>query len=209
MWAKQLNAQNAQNLLSISSNSTIKDWYNFMRDTCTSWIQTNRERLDGVGDIVEIDECKIGRKRKYGRGDIRGMDQWVFGMVERRRGIASVIAVDDRKAETLLPIIQEHVVPGTTIHSDEWAAYNRMHALGYHHRTVNHSQEFVAEDGTNTNTIEGLWGNLRCEQRIRRGTSKPLIQSRLDEFCMRTYVRKNNIDMFELTILHIANMYPQ
>lgn len=31
--------------------------------------------------------------------------------------------VDDRSANTLLPIIQNHVLPGTLIRSDQWAAY--------------------------------------------------------------------------------------
>ena len=64
--------------------------------------------------------------------------------------------VESRDANTLLNIIYNHVLPGTTIFSDCWAAYNRIIDLDrdYNHRTVNHSLTFVAPDGTHTNSIE-------------------------------------------------------
>jgi hypothetical protein len=53
--------------------------------------------------------------------------------------------VSDRKASTLLPIIQRYIQPGTEIHSDCWAAYNGISSLpeGYTHLTVNHRTNFV------------------------------------------------------------------
>ena len=53
--------------------------------------------------------------------------------------------VNKRDAAALLPIIQAHVAPGTTIHSDEWAAYRRISALPgiAGHSTVNHSLNFI------------------------------------------------------------------
>ena len=34
-----------------------------------------------------------------------------------------------RDAATLLPIIQQHLHPGSAVHSDEWAAYNQVQHL--------------------------------------------------------------------------------
>ena len=179
----------------------------FLWDICSEFIANLILQFGGVGDTVEIDECTIGRKRKYGREDIRGLDQWVFGMDERRRGFAIVKAVENRTAATLLLIIYEHVQPGTTIHNDQWAAYNTLPRNGYHHRTVSHSEEFVAEDYTHTNRIVGLWSNLREEQRIRRGTNLALLQSHFDEFFMLTIARTNKMDMFELILQEISRKY--
>ena len=54
-----------------------------------------------------------------------------------------MFVVDKRNAETLIPIIQRHVLPGTEIASDEWRAYSKLRELGYIHYTVNHSKNFV------------------------------------------------------------------
>ena len=37
--------------------------------------------------------------------------------------------VPQRDATTLLPVIQQHVFPGTTIWSDQWATYNNVGSL--------------------------------------------------------------------------------
>ena len=39
--------------------------------------------------------------------------------------------VTTRDANTLLPIIQAHIAPGTIVHSDEWRAYRRVSTLPY------------------------------------------------------------------------------
>jgi len=68
--------------------------------------------------------------------------------------------VDQRDAATLLPIISDHIKPGTIIWSDGWAAYNGIAALPgvASHETVNHSRHFVnPRSGVNTNTIESYW----------------------------------------------------
>ena len=48
-----------------------------------------------------------------------------------------------------------HVLPGTTVISDCWKAYDCLSEEGYHHLSVNHSLNFVDPDtGAHTNTIE-------------------------------------------------------
>ena len=47
---------------------------------------------------------------------------WVFGMVDVTHipAIGYMEIVDQRDAATLLPIIQQHINPGTTVWSDMW-----------------------------------------------------------------------------------------
>ena len=47
---------------------------------------------------------------------------WVFGGVCRETHERFVFQVPQRDAATLLPIIQQMILPGSTIHSDGWAA---------------------------------------------------------------------------------------
>ena len=67
--------------------------------------------------------------------------------------------VSDGTATTLLLIIQQHVLPGTTIHSDEWSAYRRVCSLPNvsQYQTVNHSVNFVAPNGVHTQNVESYW----------------------------------------------------
>ncbi len=85
---------------------------------------TNEVSYSGVGTIVEIDESLFG-KQKFGRGELHD-GQWVFGGVQRGTGECFLVSVERRDAETLVPLIVKHVVPGTTIYSDKWKAYSRL-----------------------------------------------------------------------------------
>ncbi len=50
-------------------------------------------------------------------------------MTERGSNKIVVIPVDDRRAETLIPLIEEWVEDGTFIMSDMWAAYGGIVAI--------------------------------------------------------------------------------
>ena len=153
------------------SSATVVDWKNFLRDVCIEELIANPEPLGGPGKIVEIDGSKFG-KRKYNRGKLL-TGQWVFGISERESNKVVMFTVPDRSTATLLPIIQQFVLPGTRILSDEWAAYFILQTQGYDHGTVNHSEYFVDPiTQVHTNTVEGSWGVVK--KRMRRGqTTNP------------------------------------
>ena len=109
--------------------------------------------------MVKIDESCFG-KQKYNRGRILREQQWVFGGIDIQTKKCFMVEVDQRNTQTLLPIIQQYILPGkhssfqiiswihrtlgTTIHSDEWRAYRTLgNELLYTHSTVNHSLFFV------------------------------------------------------------------
>jgi len=80
--------------------------------------------------------------------------------------------------------IQQHILPGTTVWSDQWAAYRQLTAVtGLPHATVNHSLNFVDPGtGVNTNAIENLWKCAKDKFEHMHGTSDAHISSYLAEY---------------------------
>ena len=67
---------------------------------------------------------------KYNRGKkVDGV--WVFGGVERGTGKCFLVVVENRTADTLLQVIRDWILPGTTIISDCWKAYDKIEYVLY------------------------------------------------------------------------------
>ena len=60
--------------------------------------------------VFEIDESLFTH--------IDGSQVWVFGIITRVTREARCWVVRDRSADTLLPLIQENIAPGSLIYSD-------------------------------------------------------------------------------------------
>ena len=119
--------------------------------------------------------------------------------------------VNKRDAATLLPIIQAHVAPGTTIHSDEWAAYRRISALPgiAGHSTVNHSLNFIDPvTGTHTQNIESYWNRAKGKLKQMKGYHAHQLPSYLDEFMWRERHGRTTRAALSNIILDIARQYP-
>jgi transposase len=87
--------------------------------------------------------------------------------------------LENVKQVTIKPIIENFVLPGTQIYTDEYDIYARLVDWGYLHKTVNHgSGEYARdEDGdgfheVHVNTMEGFWSLLRSWLRPHRGISQ-------------------------------------
>ena len=157
-----------------------------LRDICSLKILHGNVKLGGRGKTVEIDESMFGHKRKYNRGRIsRGT--WVFGMVERGTGRALAFRVPNRTRQTLVAgLVQQFVKPGTTIISDKFSPYFNLNSLGYIHIMVNHSENFVDPfTGAHSNTIEGVWSQIKRKLKAMSGTLKSKLPSYLDEYNWR------------------------
>ena len=137
----------------------------------------------------------------------------MFGMVDTSQtpALGYMEIVPDRSAATLLPIIQAHILPGTIIHSDEWAAYQRVASLPNvaQYDTVNHSVEFVnSTTGAHTQNIESYWNRSKTRFKAMRGCHADMIPSYLDEFMWRERRGKTASQAFNNIIEDIADQYP-
>jgi len=112
-------------------------------------------KFGGRNSIIEIDKSCFS-KRKYNKG--RMLDQvWVFGFVDRFSGRLFVQVVEQRNADTLIPIIVKYIRQDTElIVRDEWKSYSSLTDLKFNHQSVKHKPHFVDPNDRriHTQTIE-------------------------------------------------------
>ena len=137
-----------------------------------------------------------------------GVEQvWLFGLVERGpKGRCYIVIVPDRKAETLLKIIFELVLPGTTIIHDSWSSYNKIQNLkGFKSMSVTHNYNFKdPETGAHTNKIEGLWSQFKRKFKAMNGCNRAQLQSYINEFMWRHWNDVNRVEAFEFILDEIG-----
>ena len=189
-----------------TSSETVVDWYNYCREVCAEIISRHHTgRIGGSGKIVEIDESKFGR-RKYHRGRVVE-GQWVFGGICRETKECFVVPVNSRDKATLLPIIQDRILPGTCVMSDLWRAYDCLNDEGFQHLTVNHSLNFVDPDtGAHTPNIENTWWVAK-RSLPQTGRSRDMFENYLLEFLWRRHYRTHDSFPFFLFLEHITEIY--
>ena len=123
-----------KSLCGISSQNTLVDWTNFVREKTHEYI--SEDLLGGPDTIVQIDESLMRGRRKnnkgrYLLGDVIDLDPtsnsrrhnygerengpWVFGMIQSGTRKMKMFYVPDRKESTLLPILRANIHPETEI----------------------------------------------------------------------------------------------
>jgi len=123
-----------------------------------------------------------GRRRRLagapGRGTLEKEKPPILGQIERDDQVILHMVPDVRQS-TIEPLIRHDVAPGTRVHTDEYAIYNRLEQWGYQHKTVCHGRGEYArdEDGdgfceVHVSTIEGFWSLLRSWLRPHRSISQ-------------------------------------
>lgn len=97
----------------------------------------------------------------------------------QRGGEVVLRMLSNVKQATIAPVIQDAIIPGTLIYTDEYRIYARLVSWGYQHKSVCHARGEYArdEDGdgfceVHVNTMEGFWSLLRSWLRPHRGISQ-------------------------------------
>ena len=118
--------------------------------------------------------------------------------------------VERRNAATLLPIIQNHVLPGSIVRTDEWAAYNRISSIPgvAAHQTVNHSLHFVdPATHVHTQNVESYWNRVKTKLKRMKGCTRDQLPSYLDEFMWREREAKTHGSALRAIMKAIAEQY--
>jgi transposase-like protein len=113
-----------------------------------------------------------------GRGTLEKDKPPILGMMERG-GEVRIVMLENVPQQTIRPLIQETMEPGTVVNTDEYVIYDALPQWGYVHRSVCHSRGEYArdEDGdgfheVHVNTMEGFWSLWRSWLRPHRGISQ-------------------------------------
>ena len=132
--------------------------------------------------------------------EFEAAERLLFGPLQRRGPKRTVLfVVEDRGAQTLLPIVRKYVQPGSYMFSDRWLAYWQLRN-DYLHFMVVHKKRFVQYHFFNnlvvlkvtTNHIERVWVEVRKDL---RSVKKEDVERRLREVPYRLFrLAGDNLD---------------
>ncbi|MGH9589404.1 MAG: IS1595 family transposase [Terracidiphilus sp.] len=139
----------------------------------TAWFMLQRLReacsgkMDKLSGVIEIDETFVGgkegnkhasKKLRSGRGPVGKTA--VMGLRERG-GRTIAMPVENTDKETLQNAIYDNVQLGSTLMTDEAAAYAGLDGVFFKHHTVNHLGGEYTRGSVSTNGIESVWALLK------------------------------------------------
>ena len=166
-FVTQVTARAAADLLQIQPNSAAL-FYRKVRQII-SWHlqQQTAEQFDGQ---VELDESYFGgvRKRKMGRATANKVI--VFGIL-KRGGKVYTLVVENRRAQSLLPVIKEKIKPDSVVYTDSFRSYDVLDISSFHHKRINHELLF-AEGRNHINGIENFWSQAKRTLRRYNGIDR-------------------------------------
>ena len=128
-------------------------YYNRLRVIISQHLE--EEASEFLSGEIEVDESYFGGRRKGKRGRGAGGKTPVFGLLKRGGRVYTKI-IANAKGETLMPIIQEKVIPDSIVYSDCWRGYNVLDVSEFRHYRINHSKLF-ADKQNHINGIENFW----------------------------------------------------
>jgi transposase len=152
-FCEDVDATRTSKLLQINRN-TINRYFNIFR---LAILWANQPKNIKISGEFELDESYFGAKRvrgKKGRGAAGKTP--VFGLL-KREGKVLVEIVENCSKSQLMPIIQGHILEGSTIHTDGWKAYDGLVLNGYTHHRVFHSHDEFVRGKSHVNGIESFW----------------------------------------------------
>ncbi|MFA5133672.1 MAG: IS1595 family transposase [Patescibacteria group bacterium] len=173
----------------------------------TAWrvgkqIRALMEQKGGMlSGIVEADETYIGGTRKLKHNKMQNKTA-VVGVVERQ-GEARVRKLEDMSRYSIMGYVKQNVVSGSRLMTDEAQAYYKA-KKDFRHKSVKHSANEYVRGKIHTNTVEGLWSQIkRSIDGTYHSVSPKYLQDYLDEFSFRYNHRSSASPIFSLLLSRV------
>lgn len=142
----------------------------------------------GGSGVVEADETFIGRKKGMEKKRGTAHKHAVLSLVERGGKVKSV-HVDDVKATTLIPIVNENIAKEARVMTDDAATYYKKLEGFASHETVNHAANEYVRGDVHTNTVEGYFSIFK---RGMKGVYQHCSEKHLHRYLAEFDFRYNN-----------------
>ena len=167
-------------------------------------VNAAREPLHGD---VEMDDTWIGGPQPGLRGSrqLKGRKAALVLVAVEKRGTASgrvrMAALADFKEATVHAFVKEHIAQGSTVYTDAYKSFDRLHATGVRHvarKQVSRSEFRRGVASVVPLAADRAIGNL--QQRLigtYHGVSKAQLQVYLDEFVFRHNRRRQPMAAFQ------------
>ncbi len=160
-------ARCASDLVGVN-RKTAAYYYNRLRVIISEHLEEDASEF--LSGEIEVDESYFGGRRKGKRGRGAGGKTPVFGLLKRGGRVYTKI-IPDARGETLMPIIQEKVIPDSIVYSDCWQGYNVLDVSEFRHYRINHSKLF-ADKQNHINGIENFWNQAKRHMRKFNGVPR-------------------------------------
>jgi len=130
--------------------------------------------------------------------------QAILGMVERGGRVRAEV-IPSRRGQTLKGKVVEHVLPASTIFTDELRSYRGLDRSFTAHHRIRHNARVYVDGNVHTNTIEGFFSLLKSGIRgTYHSVSSRWLQSYLNEYVWRYNTRQDERSQFETLLLRAA-----
>lgn len=195
---KGISAHQLHRVLEITYKSA---WFLCQRIRET-WLAKSGGNDGDMGPIVEVDETFIGgkeinkhasKKLRQGRGTV---GKAVVVGIKDRSGMVRAAHVSGTDKATLHGYIAANVRVGSTVMTDEHAAYRGLD--GFTHHTVRHSAGEYVNNMAHTNGIESFWALLK---RGYYGIYHYMSAKHLDRYIGEFSNRQNTLNLTTLEFL--------
>ena len=160
-------ARTAAALVGVNKSTAAYFYYRLREIIVLEIEQENHEVFDGE---IEVDESYFGGRRKGKRDRGAAGKVPVFGLLKRKGRVYTKI-IPDASSATLLPIIQQKVVPDSIVYSGFGWGYNVLDVSDFKHFRINHSKLF-ADKKNHINGMESFWNQAKRHMRKFNGVPK-------------------------------------
>ena len=187
LWVADISIKDMNQITGISKATLIPHTSRFRSIAVRCFLSDlTKNKLGGPTGSVQVDESLFGHAKYHIGKRLHLPAYWCFGMIDNDTGRIGIFHVSNRSSDTLIPLVQIFVEPGTTVSSDQWRSYNPLSMIGYHHLIVNHSKNFVNPNtGAHTQRMESNWNCCKQWMRESHIKDREKYQSYIHEWCFR------------------------